>query len=515
MKKSLSKVILMVLIFVMVFGMLGPLTAIGQSYEEENYAEVEKDAEIVELDVEIGTEDNGDAEDVFTKKEENTTEEIVHDASCDDETTNDTEIEEDKGAEIPIVHEPSELQTTANDTTYDVYELFVIRLYNTALNRNYDRTGFNFWSNSLRSGQRTAADVAFGFFFSTEMQRRNLNNANYVDALYRALLGRAPDASGRTFWISRLDGGTPRANVFAGFINSAEFRRIKTQAGIPHGTFTPPQVTPPQQPTPQQPAPPQQSTQRHVFVARLYRYILGREGSANEINGWVNSMSNGNSGANVIRGFAFSTEAQRRNLTDSQWTQAIERAVWNRGPTIAINGSMSRVLTNGQSRQDALNIVLRHSEFTAIRNRYNLPTATINNTTITNRLNEFRRSHPSGSAYGRPTAGRDCVTFANMIQNVAFPDMPTRQVAIIRNGVAIDTSVIRLGDRLRFARAGQAGHVGIVVSTNPLRIVHANVVTNGVGRVRWDDAVTAVSGGYRIQGGATTWTQITIETRWP
>jgi len=505
MKQLKKRFISTVLVCVLVIAVIVPIASAGQSYSEakaeHEIEEVVK--EVVEQDVFDPEEATGEADELEVAEEteevgeagESKEPEIIEDAETPKRETNDNENDNRNHFETSehISHELIETRATS----YDATEQFVVGLYVTVLNRNYDQNGFNFWVNSLRTGQRTASDVAFGFFFSAEKRNRNLRNADFVDVLYRAMLGREPDTNGRAHWLRQLDAGVSRENVFAGFANSSEFKNIVSRIGIQNGTSTPPQ-----------------STQRHVFVARLYRDVLGREGSSAEVNGWVTRMSNGSTGADVIRGIVFSGEAERRNLNNSQWTQMVEQAVWNRGSTFSIGSSMSRALADGQSRHEALDIALRHSDFTAIRHRYNLPIATINNTTITNRLNEFRRSHPNGSAYGRPTPGIDCVTFANMIQRAAFPDMPSQQVAIFRNGASIDTSVIRLGDRISFARSGQAGHVGIVVSTSPLRIVHGNVVSNGVGRVSWDDAINVVNGGYRIQGGTTTWTQITIHSRW-
>ena len=513
MKHSIVRFISTVLVFVLVVAMIAPITVIGQ-----NIAEAKAEFETEEVARDIVEQEALDLEDAKREVDEaeviKETEEAdkVEEADVTEEVGVTEDIETARIEENENLSETAELVShgliEVQARSYDAVEQFVIRLYRIVLNRNYDNNGLNYWVSSLKNGQRTASDVANGFFFSNEMQNRNLGNADYVDVLYRSILGREPDGNGRVYWIRQLDAGVPRVNIVAGFTNSNEFANMAAQAGIPTGTITPPQQAQPQQPTPPQ------STQRNEFVARLYRVVLGREGSAAEVNGWVNAMANGATGANVIRGFVFSAEAERRNLNNNQWTQMVEQAVWNRGPTFSITGSMGRALANGQSRHEALDVALRHSDFTAIRHRYNLPIATINDTTITNRLNEFRRSHPNGSAYGRPTPGIDCVTFANMIQRVAFPDMPSQQVAVFRNGAAINTSVIRLGDRISFARSGQAGHVGIVVSTNPLRIVHGNVVSNGVGRVSWDDAINVVNGGYRIQGGTTLWTQITIHSRW-
>ena len=43
---------------------------------------------------------------------------------------------------------------------------------------------------------------------------------SYVDTLYRSVLGLAPDASGRAFWVGQLNSGTDRYSVALAFLTS-------------------------------------------------------------------------------------------------------------------------------------------------------------------------------------------------------------------------------------------------------------------------------------------------------
>src|SRR5688500_19664870 len=52
-----------------------------------------------------------------------------------------------------------------------------------------------------------------------------LTNAQFVDRVYRNVLGREPDAGGRAFWTQQLDSGArTRGQVMTGFSESAEYR---------------------------------------------------------------------------------------------------------------------------------------------------------------------------------------------------------------------------------------------------------------------------------------------------
>ena len=62
--------------------------------------------------------------------------------------------------------------------------------------------------------------------FSQEFTAKKYDNAAYVRRLYRALLDREPDAEGLANWVSRLDKGASREDVFKGFAGSQEFARL-------------------------------------------------------------------------------------------------------------------------------------------------------------------------------------------------------------------------------------------------------------------------------------------------
>ena len=60
---------------------------------------------------------------------------------------------------------------------------------------------------------------------SPEFQARygSLDNADFVDLLYRNVLDREADATGLANWTARLDAGMSRADVVMGFSQSPEF----------------------------------------------------------------------------------------------------------------------------------------------------------------------------------------------------------------------------------------------------------------------------------------------------
>ncbi len=105
------------------------------------------------------------------------------------------------------------------------------RLYRAYFLRNPDHNGFTYWTNRRAAGT-TLARISNTFAASSEFTNRygDLSNSDFVRRIYQNVLGREPDASGRSYWTRRLDGGEARGVVMLNFSESSEYRR-KTKAG--------------------------------------------------------------------------------------------------------------------------------------------------------------------------------------------------------------------------------------------------------------------------------------------
>ncbi|MFW2382952.1 MAG: DUF4214 domain-containing protein [Acidimicrobiales bacterium] len=104
-------------------------------------------------------------------------------------------------------------------------------MYQRALGRKPDNAGKQYWSGLLNSKRVSLRDMGVYFFGSDELFARAGSSGAYVDALYRSLLHRGPDAAGRTYWADLIDSrrATP-AEVTAGFYDSLESRRDRVDA---------------------------------------------------------------------------------------------------------------------------------------------------------------------------------------------------------------------------------------------------------------------------------------------
>jgi hypothetical protein len=93
--------------------------------------------------------------------------------------------------------------------------------YEAYLHRQADAAGLEGWVGSLLSGA-SENDVALGFLSSQEYQVLHPSDTAFVEALYRDVLGRAPDSVGASGWTNALANGMIRASVASSFLSSSE-----------------------------------------------------------------------------------------------------------------------------------------------------------------------------------------------------------------------------------------------------------------------------------------------------
>jgi hypothetical protein len=108
------------------------------------------------------------------------------------------------------------------DQTLDDARL--VRLYVAYFNRPPDPDGFAYWQRQLDNG-KGLINAAKKFAESSEFKRTygTLSNSAFIDLVYQNVLGRAPDPSGKAFWLTRLDNKTKnRGDVMINFSESSE-----------------------------------------------------------------------------------------------------------------------------------------------------------------------------------------------------------------------------------------------------------------------------------------------------
>jgi hypothetical protein len=162
---------------------------------------------------------------------------------------------------------------------------YVTALYRQILGRAPDQAGLASWVRVLNQGG-TREQVVRAFWDSAE--HRGLQ----VDQFYATFLRRAADARGRAVWVSRLRAGVSEADVVRQFLLSPEYTLL-------HAT----------------PA---------AFVSGLYADVLGHAGDARGSTFWVTQLSGGATRAQVAEAFLTSPEAHRRAV-DQYYEDFLQR----------------------------------------------------------------------------------------------------------------------------------------------------------------------------------------------
>ncbi len=216
----------------------------------------------------------------------------------------------------------------------------VARLYLAYFLRQPDEAGYEYWVGVRRSG-RSLAQISAEFVASDEFRMRygSLSNRQFVELIYRNVLGRAADGEGSNHWTSALDRGVSRGDVMIGFSESTEFknrtapeltsiehngpvgrlymayflRRPDEQGldywintGLPTGAVS------------EQFARSPEFTRRYgqldhpAFVDLTYRNVLGRAPDGAGLAHWVELLNRGTGRGAVMQGFSDSPEFIRR-----------------------------------------------------------------------------------------------------------------------------------------------------------------------------------------------------------
>ncbi len=240
---------------------------------------------------------------------------------------------------------------------------FINRLYDLCFGRKADETGFADWNNALMSRNKTAAEVARGFFLSVEMKNRNLSDAEFVELLYQVMMNRSFDEGGRQYWLDSLTNGVSREFVYRGFAESQEFSNLCNSYGIERGTVTLGQYR-------------DKNMQATGFIARLYTKMLGRSFDEDGLEYWCRLYLTGEKTIENIAGdgFLHSEELKNQNLSDEEFVRRMYQTFLNREPEEAGLKDWIGRLSRGEETRDSLVYGFTNSpEFGKLKAEYNLP----------------------------------------------------------------------------------------------------------------------------------------------
>ena len=107
-------------------------------------------------------------------------------------------------------------------------------MYVSALERDYDETGLEYWASALANFEITGETLGVSFFLSEEMMNSGVSDADYVYRLYATFMNRVPDVEGLNYWMdimTRTPDNKYAVAVF-GFTRSPEFSKKCVESKI-------------------------------------------------------------------------------------------------------------------------------------------------------------------------------------------------------------------------------------------------------------------------------------------
>lgn len=103
-------------------------------------------------------------------------------------------------------------------------------LYQLAVGRSPDAAGLAYWRDRLAAGTPVAGLAAAVLGSDEAFELGGGTPEGYVDRLYERVLGRSPDASGRSYWAGQIRAGAPRTLLAGALFQSVEHRTARVVA---------------------------------------------------------------------------------------------------------------------------------------------------------------------------------------------------------------------------------------------------------------------------------------------
>ena len=203
----------------------------------------------------------------------------------------------------------------------DKVRAFIIRCYWLILGREPDQTGMAYWEDKLKNKNATAAEIISGFVGSTEFSRMHKSSEELIEILYRTMLNRASDETGRKYWNKIIADGASLNQLVNGFCDSNEFKAICSSYGIESGSLG----------TGGAAEPVAFSERQIAFVTRCYRQALNREPDAGGLQYWCRKLATKKASfAEVASGFVFSDEMKNKKLDNEAFIKMLYRLYLDR-----------------------------------------------------------------------------------------------------------------------------------------------------------------------------------------
>ena len=242
----------------------------------------------------------------------------------------------------------------------DKVESFVRRMYILCLGREPDPSGFTNWVTKLKNKTAKASQIVYGFFNSAEFQKWGFIDSEFVSLCYDVMMDRPADAGGLKYWMDKLWNGVSRSFVLKGFVDSKEVHSLCAKYGIDPGTITLTEAR-------------DKNQGLTAFIVRIYHRALGRDFDAAGVNYWCEQVLSGKkTPKDVAVSFFNSKEFIQKYLGNHDFVSVLYRTFMDREPDSAGLAYWEKKLEDGMSRNSVIAGFADSKEFANIMKSYGL-----------------------------------------------------------------------------------------------------------------------------------------------
>ncbi len=238
--------------------------------------------------------------------------------------------------------------------------------YESILGREPSDTELDSWINRFVYNHAQCADVLYGFYNSVEFTSRELSDEDYVKNLFISIFGRIPSQEEIDWKMQFLDMGVSRNYILRSVVMSEEFLGVCNSAEVGAGTFALNDVR-------------DENPYTTQFVARLYQNVLGRKFDEKGLQSWVYKIRYlGQTAADVVSGFTDSGEFMGKNPDNYSYVTTLYRGVLGREPSEQEVSKWVGVIEDGYSKKYVLGCFIRSQEFADICQKAGIYSGSIN-----------------------------------------------------------------------------------------------------------------------------------------
>ena len=197
---------------------------------------------------------------------------------------------------------------------------FVARLYTQLLQRQPDESGIEYHVWRLVTNQCSAAESVSDFVFSDELNKQNISDTDFVERLYKTILGRPSGGTECSGWVSLISQGMSRSYILNQFICSQEFANLCLTYNVRPGNIT---LTEPRD----------FNKDVTLFIGKAFLNCFGRQASINDLNAWAERLNSRQYTANsFLSALIFSSEGNSHTKTDNEFISVLFQTALQREP---------------------------------------------------------------------------------------------------------------------------------------------------------------------------------------